>query len=74
MSEQPAAVIAAIPAAAVGLLGGTFLLGQALRCSGELAAALGGATGRAAFGPMLRHALTHPVDLLTYALPILAGA
>jgi hypothetical protein len=55
------------------LLAGTFLLGQSLRCSGALEAVLDGATGRAAFGPMLRHALTHPVDLLTFALPVVMG-
>jgi hypothetical protein len=73
MCEQPMWVVAAAPAAIVSVLCGTFLLGQSLKCTGDLEAILDGVTGRAALLPMLRHAVTHPVDLLTYALPVFLG-
>lgn len=73
VAEQPVWVTAAIPAAAFSVLAGTFLLGQSLKCTGDLDAILGGATGRQALLPMLRHGLTHPVDLLTYTVPIFLG-
>ncbi|MDX5402689.1 MAG: hypothetical protein LPK02_10890 [Rhodobacterales bacterium] len=73
MSEQPVWTVAALPAAIFGVLSGTFLLSQSLKCAGDLAAILDGETGRTALIPMLRHALTHPLDLLPFALPPFLG-
>ena len=73
MSEQPLWAVAAVPAAFFAVLSGTFLLGQSLKCAGDLAAVLDGETGRAALIPMLRHALTHPLDFLPFAVPPFLG-
>jgi hypothetical protein len=73
VSEQPIWVAAAVPATVFSVLYGTFLLGQSLKCTGDLDAILDGVTGRAALLPMLRHALTHPVDLLPFAMPVFLG-
>jgi len=73
MSEQPLWAAAAVPAAIFAVLSGTFLLSQSLNCTGELKAILDGVTGKAALLPMLRHALTHPLDVLPFALPTFLG-
>ena len=73
MSDQPSWAVAAIPATMFGLLSGTLLLGLSLKCAGDLAAVLDGVTGRAALIPMLRHAATHPLDVLPFAIPPFLG-
>ncbi len=73
MSKQPLWVAAAVPAAIFAVLSGTFLQSQSLKCAGDLAAILDGTTGKTALIPMLHHALTHPLDLLPFALPTFLG-
>lgn len=73
MPDRPLWVAAAGPALLGGLVFGAAFFGLSLKCTGELEPILGDATGRQALVPMLRHGLTHPIGLLTYALPIFLG-
>lgn len=72
-SERQVWVAAAGPAVLGGVLFGSVLFGLSLKCSGDLEAVLGGATGKQALVPMLLHALTRPVGLLAFALPLFLG-
>jgi hypothetical protein len=64
---------AAAPAALGGLIFGAGLFGMSLGCTGDLEAILGGVSGKQALAPMLVHALTHPLGLAPFALPIFLG-
>ncbi|MEZ5797148.1 MAG: hypothetical protein R3D63_06505 [Paracoccaceae bacterium] len=64
---------AALVAALAALLFGSVLYGLSLSCTGALAALSEGANARQALIAVLRQSLTHPMDLLPYALPVFLG-